>query len=145
MSRGALAARQQQVLGALLRGDVPDGFDARSARLTTHALVVKRRSDALAAVPALAGVPDLRERFAAWAVTRPRTGCAHQDVVDFVVDTDGPLPEPFASVRAVERVYRRRARVARDRRPGCRRWAVAVASHVRHVGPRNPEDRPPFS
>ena len=56
MSRDELRQRQELVLGALLRGEVPDGFDPRSARLTVRVLRTKRRSDALEAVPALAEV-----------------------------------------------------------------------------------------
>ena len=136
MSRDELRQRQELVLGALLRGEVPDGFDPRSAGLTVRVLRTKRRSDALEAVPALAHVAHLAERFDRWAAANPRTGCAHDDVVDFVTDDDGPLPEPFASIRSVERVYRRRARRGRDRRAGARPWVVAAGPRVWHLGPR---------
>jgi hypothetical protein len=136
MSRHELQRRQQDVLAALLRGEVPDGFDPLSAGLTTRVLRTKRRSEATQAAPVLADVPDLGSRFDAWAAGHPRRGCAHDDVVDFVADADGPLPEPLASIRAIEHVYRRRAVYARDRRPGHRRWVVAVGSRVWHLGPR---------
>jgi hypothetical protein len=87
-------------------------------------------------VPALGGVARLAERFDHWAATHPRAACAHDDVLDFVTDDDGPLPEPLASVRSVERVYRRRARWGRDRRPGARPWVVAAGPRVWHLGPR---------
>ena len=138
MTRRDLRARQEHVLASLLRGDVPDGFDARSADLTIRVLRTKRRSEAVAAVPALRDVHDLAERFDSWATTSPRRGCAHDDVVDFLASDDGALPEPLASVRAVERVYRRRAWHATDRRDGARRWVVAVGPRVWHVGPRSP-------
>ncbi|KQX74918.1 MULTISPECIES: hypothetical protein [Aeromicrobium] len=138
MTRDALRVRQQHVLAALLRGDVPEGFEARSADLTIRTLRTKRRSEAVAAVPMLRDVDDLVVRFDAWAATTPRRGCVHDDVVDFLASDDGPLPEPLASIRAVERVYRRRARRATDRRGGARRWVVAVGSRVWHVGPRSP-------
>ena len=86
MSRHELQQRHQLVLGALLRGEVPDGFEPRSAGLTVRVLRVKRRSDALEAVPALAEIEHLAERFDRWAAGHPRTGCAHDDVVDFVTD-----------------------------------------------------------
>ena len=136
MSREALRRRQEDVLGALLRGEVPDGFDPRSAELTVRVLRTKRRSDAVEAVPHLRHVTDLAARFDRWAAGHPRTGCAHDDVVDFVTADDGALPEPLASIRSVERVYRRRARWARDRREGARPWVLAVGPRVWHLGPR---------
>jgi hypothetical protein len=145
VSRDELRLRQELVLGALLRGEVPDGFDPRSAGLTVRVLRTKRRSDALEAVPVLADVTRLAERFDPWAAAHPRRGCAHDDVLDFVTDVDGPLPEPLASIRAVERVYRRRAHWARDRRTGARPWVVAVGPRVWHVGPRVAPTSPPGS
>lgn len=136
MSRHDLARRQHDVLQALLQGEVPDGFDARSAAMTTRVLRTKRRSEAIAAVPALATIPDLAARFDAWAGDHPRRGCAHDDVVDFLADDTGTLPEPLASIRAVERVYRRHTRWALDRRAGHPRWVVGILGRVWHVGPR---------
>ncbi len=136
MSRQDLARRQQHVLQALLEGDVPDGFDERSAAMTTRVLRTKRRSEAIDAVPALATIPDFAARFDAWAARRPRRGCAHDDVVDFLADDTGPLPERLASIRAVERVYRGRGRWAHDRRPGQPRWVIALGGRVWHIGPR---------
>jgi hypothetical protein len=137
MSRRELELRQQDVLRSLLAGDVPAGFDPRSATLTTRGLRTKRRSEAIAAVPALRGVPRLTDRFDTWAARHPRRGCAHDDVVDFLAGDDGPLPEPLASIRAVERVYRRRRSLGRDRRPGHRRWVIGLAGRVWHVGARS--------
>ena len=145
MSRDELRQRQELVLVALLRGEVPDGFDPRSAGLTVRVLRTKRRSDALEAVPALADVVHVAERFDRWAAAHPRQGCSHDDVVDFVADDDGPLPEPLASIRSVERVYRRRARWARDRREGARPWVVATGPRVWHLGPRVAPTSPPGS
>lgn len=136
MTREELELRQQDVLQSLLRGDVPDGFDPRSAAMTTRVLLGKRRSEALAAVPELRAVPAFADRFDRWAERRPRHGCAHDDVVDFLAADDGRLPEPLASIRAIERVFRGSARWARDRRPGQRPWVVAVGRRVWHVGPR---------
>jgi hypothetical protein len=135
MSRQGLAHRQEMVLHALLRGEVPDGFDTRSAALTSRVLWTKRRSEAVETVPALRTVPGWADRFDAWAAQHPRTGCAHDDVLDFLVDVTDDLPEPLASIRDVERVYRRRATRARDHRPGHPRWVVAAAGRVWHLGP----------
>jgi hypothetical protein len=137
VSRDELERRQQHVLQSLLSGAVPDGFDPRSAGLTIQVLRTKRRSEVVAAVPVLRQVPDLVERFDAWAAGHPRHGCAHDDALDFVVDDVGPLPEPLASVRAVERVYRGHAAAAHDRRPRQRPWVVAVGPRVWHLGARN--------
>ncbi|MET0930550.1 MAG: hypothetical protein ABWX74_13605 [Aeromicrobium sp.] len=137
MSRRELELRQQDVLQSLLRGQVPEGFDERSAAMTTRLLRTKRRSEAVTAVPSLREVPDLVGRFDAWADGHPRRGCAHDDVVDFLADDEGPLPEPLASIRAVERVYRGRTLFAHDRRARRRRWVVALGRTVRHLGPRN--------
>ncbi|NRQ49821.1 hypothetical protein [Aeromicrobium stalagmiti] len=136
MTRDDLQRRQQSVLRDLLAGDVPPGFDPRSAAMTIGVLRTKRRSEAIGAVPALRDVPDLARRFDTWAAENPRRGCSHDDVLDFLVADAGPLPEPLASVRAVERVYRRHTSYALDRRPGHRRWVVALGSRVRHVGPQ---------
>ncbi|WP_332662557.1 hypothetical protein [Aeromicrobium sp.] len=135
MSRQDVARRQEQVLQALLRGEVPDGFDARSAAMTTRVLRTKRRSEAIDAVPALRTIPDLAARFDDWAAGHPRRGCPHDDVVDFLAEDTAALPEPLASVRAIERVYRGHARFARDRRPGQPRWVIALGGRVWHVGP----------
>lgn len=137
MTRPELARRQQHVLRALLAGEVPDGFDARSAALTTRVLATKRRSEAADAVPLLRTVPDFVARFGAWSAQHPRRGCAHDDVVDFLADDTGELPEPLASIRAVEQVYRGRRSFARDRRPQERRWVIALGGRVRHLGPRS--------
>lgn len=136
MNRQDLAVRQQDVLQALLAGEVPAGFDERSATLTTRVLLTKRRSEAIEAVPALRTIPDIAGRFDAWASRHPRSGCAHDDVVDFLVDDARALPEPLASVRAIERVYRGRRRYARDRRAGHPGWVIALGGRVWHVGPR---------
>lgn len=135
MNRHDLAVRQQDVLQALLQGEVPDGFDPRSAAMTTRVLLAKRRSEAVDAMPELRTIPDLAARFDAWASRHPRHGCPHDDVLDFLAhDADG-LPEPLASVRAVERVYRGHSRFARDRRAGQPAWVVALGGRVWHVGP----------
>ena len=136
MSRQDLARRQQHVLQALLEGDLPDGFDERSAAMTTRVLRTKRRSEAIDAVPALATIPDFAARFDAWAARRPRRGCAHDDVVDFLADDTGPLPEPSGVDP------RRRARLSRQKSLGPRSSARAAAmghrarGRVWHVGPR---------
>ncbi len=137
MSRPELARRQQHVLRALLAGEVPDGFDARSASMTTRVLLTKRRSEAVDAVPALATIPDFAARFDAWAGQHPRRGCAHDDVVDFLADDADVLPEPLASIRAIEHVYRGHRRWARDRRPQQRPWVVAIGGRVWHLGPHS--------
>ena len=138
MNREQLAERQHEVLAALLRHEVPAGFDPRSARLTSRALTVKRRSEVLLAAPELRDLPDVAARFDAWAAAHPREGCGHDDALSFLVGTTGPLPEPLASIRAIERVYRREAIWAVDRRPGRPRWVVACGSRVLHLGRRSP-------
>lgn len=136
MTRRELEQRQQDVLRSLLRGDVPDGFDPRSAAMTTRVLRGKRRSDAIAAVPDLRSVSGFADRFDAWAASQPRHGCAHDDVIDFLVADSGPLPEPLASIRAIERVFRGQTRWARDRRPGQRPWVVGLGGRIWQLGPR---------
>lgn len=138
MTRRELEARQQDVLQSLLHGDLPEGFDPRSAALTTRMLRTKRRSEALEAVPGLREVPDLAGRFDGWAADHPRRGCPHDDVIDFLASTDGPLPVALASVRAVERVCRGDAVIARDRRPRERPFIVAIGGRVWHLGRRAP-------
>ncbi|VXA98303.1 hypothetical protein [Aeromicrobium sp. 9AM] len=137
MTRPELARRQQHVLRALLAGEVPDGFDPRSATLTTRVLVTKRRSEATDAFPLLRTVPDFAARFGAWSAQHPRRGCADDDVVDFLADDTGELPEPLASIRTIEQVYRGSRSFARDRRPGQARWVIALRGRVWHLGPRS--------
>jgi hypothetical protein len=103
--------------------------------MTTRVLRTKRRSEAIDAVPALRTIPDFAARFDAWAGRHPRRGCAHDDVIDFLADDSGTLPEPLASVRAIERVYRGASRWARDRRPGQPPWVIALGGRVWHLGP----------
>lgn len=136
MTRHELEARQQDVLRSLLHGELPEGFDPRSAAMTTRMLHTKRRSEAVEAVPELRDVPELVDRFGSWASAHPRRGCAHDDVVEFLTSVQGPLPKALASVRAIERVYRGDTSFARDRRPGQRPLVVALGGRVWHVGHR---------
>jgi hypothetical protein len=60
------------VLVALLRHEVPEGLDPRSARLTSRVLSGRGRGDAVHPVPDLVEMDDFAGRFDEWARTPPR-------------------------------------------------------------------------
>lgn len=121
--REALAAREREVLDALLAGSTPPGFDAVGTALTTRVLHHKRSSAALRAAPELELLDRWRDRFHAWAADHPQHGCVHDDVAAFV---DHLRSDAGARgwVR-VHEVYAGRSRAASARPAG--RWMVVLA------------------
>lgn len=107
MSRDSLARRQHEVLTDLLADRVPVGFDPTGFHWTARILLAKRTAAVRRACPELVELPAWSERFAEWARSHPRRGCAHRDVGAFVAtirDTDpqwARLHEVYAGARRV--------------------------------------------
>lgn len=82
-ARARLADRQAEVLGALLSGAVPEGFDPAGAALTTRVLHARRRTALERLVPEVVLLPGWPAGFHTWAAAHPRDGvrlaCAHDD------------------------------------------------------------------
>jgi len=91
-ARERLGARQQEVLGALLAGQVPPGFDVRTTRSAAAQLRGKRRHEAAAVCPPLLELPGFAVLFDDWARTARRAGCGHDDVRAFLAAV-GDRPE----------------------------------------------------
>lgn len=136
-ARARLAARQADVLDALLAGQVPTGFDPRTTRAAGALLRNKRRYEAVRARPELRSLPDWRNRFDAWARQNPRQGCACSDAHAFVasVDDDG-LPEPLRSWWRTQQVYDGLRRLALVRRHGRRELLMGWGERVLHLAVR---------
>lgn len=136
-ARERLRRRQSAVLAEVMAGRVPDGFDERTTRVTGIVLRSKRRRAAVHALPFLADLPALPERFEQFAAQHPPSGCAHQDADAFAAwaDAAGQLdPGPARDgwrMREVELGRRRLAVVGRGRR---RRVVVGVGAWVYDVG-----------
>ncbi|WP_028474492.1 hypothetical protein [Nocardioides alkalitolerans] len=137
-ARERLAARQEEVLAALLRGDVPPGVDAAGAGLTTRVLHRKRSDGALRVVPELDELPGWRTAFHAWAAAHPADGCAHDDVRRFVAALrDGSVDVPTADDwLGLHDVHEGRRRVALVRLAGRRTLVVGLGSHLWRLTPR---------
>lgn len=136
--RERLAARQEEVLAALLRGDVPPGVDPAGAGLTTRVLHRKRSDAALRAVPELDELPGWRPAFHAWAAAHPVDGCAHDDVRRFVAALRaGSVVVPSAAdwLRLHDVVDGRR-RAGLVRLAGRRTLVVGLGSHLWRLTPR---------
>lgn len=125
-ARTRLAARQHAVLTDLLAGRVPPGFEPRTTAAAAAQLLGKRRHEALGVAPELAELPGFGARFAAFARTGPRVGCAHDDVAAFLAASGGD-PE-VGWWRAEQEVVAGRRRAARVRSGG--RWVLVLG-----VGP----------
>jgi len=97
-ARARLASRQEEVLAALLRGDVPPGFAPGSTAgtaLTTRVLH-RKRSDAVHRIaPELDLLPGWRDHFHGWAAAHPAAGCAHDDLAAFAASL--PRTHPGAA------------------------------------------------
>ena len=127
-ARTRLAERQGEVLGALVAGRVPEGFDPKTTRLAARQLVGKRRDEALRACPRLAELPEWPEVFARYALAEPRAGCAHDDVARFLASlADEPKARAWFAERAVFEGARRFAWI---RRRGRRELLVGVGEQV---------------
>ncbi|MDF0530068.1 hypothetical protein P0W64_06325 [Tsukamurella sp. 8F] len=83
-SRCRLAARQTEVLDAMLAGRVPDGFDPRGVHRSIRILHGKRASSAARAFPPLRRLPGWPEVFFAYAGEGPKRGCSAEDAREFI-------------------------------------------------------------
>lgn len=138
-ARERLRHRQSQVLAEVMAGQVPDGFDERTTRVTGLVLRSRRRRTAVGVLPFLAAVPDLPERFDEYALENPPAGCAHDDADAFAgwAQARALLQERSARQgwreRQVELGRRRLAVVGRGRR---RRMVVRIGGWVYDLGSR---------
>lgn len=116
-ARGRLAARQHEVLTALLTAEVPPGFDPLTTLATGRTLRRKRWKAALDAWPELAQIPGGPTAFDDYATATAAQGCAHDDASRFVdwAVRHGDAPTAQAGARL-------RARADVD--DGRRRWAL---------------------
>ncbi|HEY9314200.1 hypothetical protein [Williamsia sp.] len=133
-ARAALSSRQREVVGDLLAGRVPSGFDPIGSALTSDILIDKRASAARRAGPQLAELPQWRDRFRRYAQqTAARGGCAHEDVAAFTrwlaarSDTDRRTRDWLA----VEDVYDGTRRAAWVRHRGRREFVLGIGSRTR--------------
>lgn len=112
-ARERLRDRQAAVLGDLLAGRVPPGFEAHGAALTSRVLAVKRAGSAARACPALRGLPGWPGGFVAYAADHPKTDCSAHDARAYIAwlrDHGGREERAWVAVEAV--------------RSGARRWAI---------------------
>lgn len=141
-ARARLAARQSAVLDALLGGEVPAGFDARTTQAAGALLRNKRRYEAVRARPELHCLPDWRNRFDAWARQNPRQGCACLDARAFVTNVadEGRLPEPLHSWWTTQQVYDGLRQIALVHRAGRRELLLGWGERVLHLAVRPPRE-----
>lgn len=146
-SRERLRRRQTEVLAAVMAGQVPDGFDEASTRVTGVVLRGKRRRAAVRALPWLADLPGLADAFDAYAREHPPAGCGHDDGDAFArwADGRGLLDRVTRSAWQVRQLDLGTRRTAVLRRPGSRPvWVLGVGPWVYEVplpAPREPQGR----
>lgn len=133
-ARARLAARQAEVLDALLSDEVPAGFDPAGATMTTSVLLAKRRDAAVRAVPELTHLPGWRPAFRSYAAAHPAPldGCAHDDVAAFVAALD-ETADPGGQWRRLHAVHDGRRRVAVVRLAGRRTVVVGLGTRTWHL------------
>lgn len=139
-ARGRLAERQEEVLDALLRGEVPAGFDAAAAGLTSRVLLRKRSDAALRAAPELAHLPGWREAFHRHALSGPAEGCARDDVARFVSGLDD-VTDPGGGWRRLHAVHDGRRTLALVRLAGHRTLVVGLGGRTWHLTRRRARRR----
>ncbi len=112
-ARERLRERQAVVLGDLLAGRVPPGFEARGAALTSRVLAAKRSGSAARACPALRGLPGWPGGFVEYAADHPKTECSAHDARAYIAwlrDHGRPAERAWVAIESV--------------RSGARRWAI---------------------
>jgi hypothetical protein len=141
-ARAALSTRQREVVGDLLAGRVPSGFDPIGSALTSDILIDKRASAARRAGPQLAELPQWRAWFRRYAQQTPARGCAHEDVAAFTgwlgarSDTDRRTGDWLA----VEDVYAGTRRAAWVRHRGRREFVLGIGSRTRIFAIKQPRE-----
>lgn len=83
-ARDELAARQSGVVGELLRGRTPEGFDELRSRHTGRILAMKRVDGMTHVRPEIALLPRWRDRAIAFVLATSAGSCAHWDAEMFV-------------------------------------------------------------
>ena len=116
MSRDELAARQAELVAALVAGGpMPAGFDEAGVRAAATALLRKRAGEVAAAWPALRAYLDDRwtEVFDAWAAGRPPRGSL-RDGWDLARQVLPPAPGGLRHAEALIERAQREARLVYD-------------------------------
>jgi hypothetical protein len=127
-----LAARQAELVAALVAGGpVPAGFDRHRVAATHRALVDKRRAAVARAWPALADTPGFADRFAAFAADRPPAG-SRADGIAFAAAVRTDLAEDARAELLLATTARRFA-LRVDRHP---RGPTLVLLRLPGLGPR---------
>ncbi len=121
-TREDLSARMADVVGRLLRGETPDGFDELRARHTGRILAMKRVGGMTHVRPDIELLPDWRERAISFVLATVPGKCSHWDAEMFAewVRHD-PRPQDADWLRLD------------DVRAGRRRIAVVRFEGRRHV------------
>lgn len=139
-ARDHLGRRQEQVLGALLAGQVPPGFDPRTTIAAGAQLRGKRRHEAVRARPRLIDLPGLVEVFDDYARSTPRAGCAHDDADAFARWlSDAALPAATVDWVAEQRVRAGEQRCALVHGHGRRVLLLGLGARVWRLAVRPPQ------
>lgn len=140
--RAALARRQREVVGDLLAGRVPGGFDPIGCALTSDILTGKRASSALHAGPHLAELPQWRSWFRRYAHEFPVRGCAHDDVDAFTrwLKARTDLDRCTRDWLAVEQIYAGTRRWGWVGHRGRRELIVGIGSRTRVFAVTQPRE-----
>lgn len=113
-ARDELAARQSGVVGELLRGRTPEGFDELRSRHTGRILAMKRVDGMTHVRPEIALLPRWRDRAIAFVLATPAASCAHWDAemfVEWVRDHPYPGDDDWVVLDDIRCGRRRLARV----------------------------------
>ncbi len=134
-ARARLASRQEEVLAALLRGEVPPGFAAGGAAgtaLTTRVLHRKRSDAVHRTAPELDLLPGWRDHFHGWAAAHPAAGCAHDDLAAFAAWLPTAHPDAAGWLR-LHAVHDGRRRAAVVTIAGRRALVLGLGARAWHL------------
>lgn len=128
--RERLGARHHEVLAALLAGEVPDGFEPRTTRVTGLVLRRKRWRAARSAFGLLGRAPGAADSFDRYAREHRQPDCAHADVTSYLAWARRRGWPPAAGLERCWRVERGERRTACARLGGRRVLLVGLGSSV---------------
>ncbi|MGL4305523.1 MAG: hypothetical protein ACRCSF_05150 [Mycobacteriaceae bacterium] len=84
LARTQLMERQHEILGALLGGSIPEGFDVETTTLVGNQLRIRRRNQILAVTPWLDELQNWWEFFDDFSRHNYQASCAHEDSHNFL-------------------------------------------------------------
>ncbi|GAB3581259.1 hypothetical protein [Calidifontibacter terrae] len=117
-TRDELGARMNEVVGQLLRGETPDGFDQLRARHTGRILAMKRVGGMTHVRPDIELLPQWRERAIEFVMATVAGKCSHWDAEMFPEWVRDHPHEGDRDWLALDDVRAGRRRVARIRLKG---------------------------